>query len=339
MERDLRLMLDFNLNAIQIDYTTARIKDYDKLGEGDPDAVDFSVLNTDLAACRRVGTEGVGLIFCQYLHNGLIGRGYEFGSEEYAIRAQNFFRLLGENVREQGGPELVAWLTDEVRETNLDPWNLNHDDALKYCEIVRKGVGDAIRTTLTLMSDRGGPVDYTDLVPACDVTQTHFWDKSDAIINTALDGGHELWSYNSGRSRYSWGLQIYRLNGKGRWQWHYYTHTNCPYNPVSRANYMAVMYTPDGHFTTPHIIEAREGLDDYRYVWMLEQALKQDGPQAAREQAQAALDDVRNLPPYGIELAGGASTGGSSNGVFPCSEDYDRFRWRVAQAILALRGK
>ena len=63
MERDLRLMLDFNLNAVQIDFTAARVKDYDKLAEGNPESVDFSLLNRDLAACRRVGTEGVGLIF------------------------------------------------------------------------------------------------------------------------------------------------------------------------------------------------------------------------------------------------------------------------------------
>ena len=339
MERDLRLMMDFNLNAFQLDYLAARIKDYDKLAAGDPSAIDFSLMNRDLALCRKVGFDGVGLAFFQSVHNGLVGKGFEFGSEDYAVRAQNFFRLFGENVRSQGGPEIVAWLTDEVRETGLDSWNLNHDDALRYCEIVRQGVGDALRTTLTLMADRGGAKDYTDLVPASDVTQTHFWDKSDKIIRTAREGGHELWSYNSGRSRYSWGLQVYRLNGKGRWQWHYYTHTAPPYNPCFRASYMAVFYTPDGHFTTPNLVESREGLDDYRYVWMLEQTLKQGGPAAARKLAEEALSDIRDLPPYGIKLAGGAAVGGGATEIFPSSADYDRLRWRVAQAILALRGE
>jgi len=341
MERDLRLMKDFNLNAFQLDYTTARITDYDKLAEGDPESVDFSLMNHDLALCRKVGIDAPGMVFLQFLHNALIGRklNFKFGSEDYAIRAQNYLRLLGEAVRKQGGPELVAWLTDEVRETGLHSWNLNHDDALRYCQIAREGAGNAIRTTLTLMADHGSGKDYTDLVPACDVTQTHYWDKSEKLIKTAREGGHEVWSYNSGRSRYSWGLQIYRLGGKGRWQWHYYTHIDRPHNPVTRASYMAVVYTPTGHFTTPNLIESREGLDDYRYVWMLEQTLKKGGPAAARKLAEDALNDVRNLPPYGIKLAGGEAVGGGAMEIFPSSADYDRLRWRIAQAILALRGE
>ncbi|MBN1676162.1 MAG: hypothetical protein JXR37_34275 [Kiritimatiellae bacterium] len=340
LERDLRLMQAFNLNGFQADSRgTYTILDYDKLAAGDPAAVDFSLLDRDLAVCRRVGFDGVGMIFVQNVHNAMLKQNMKLGSEAYGARVRNFFKLFGNHVREQGGPELLAWLTDEVRETGLNSWNLNHDDTLRYCQLLRNGGGNAIRTTLTLMGDRGGSKDYTDLVPACDVTQTHFWDKSEKLIETANEGGHELWSYNSGSSRYSWGLQIYRLNGKGRWQWHYYTHVDRPYNPVTGSFYQKVYYTPSGHFVSPDLVEAREGLDDYRYIWLLEQAVKKGGSAAARANGEKALADVRSLPPYGIKLAGGAEIGGAAKAILPSQEDYDRLRWRIAQALERMKNE
>jgi len=337
IERDLRLMKDYNLNGFQAQSYSVKVLDYDKLAAGDPASIDFSMLDRDLAICRKMGMDGAGLIFTQFIHNALVGSRLKLkmDSEAYAVRARSFFQLLGEHVRKQGGPELAAWLTDEVRETGLQSWNLNHDKTLRLCRMVKAAPG--IRTSLTLMSDRGGNKDYTDLVPACDVTQTHFWDKSARIIETANKGGHELWSYNSGRSRYSWGVQVYRLNGKGRWQWHYYTIIDRPYSPVTLRRYAVVYFTPDTILPTPAIVESREGLDDYRYIKMLEQLLqKGTGSAEARRDAQKALDDVRNLPPFGIKLAGGAAVGGRAAGVFPSNADYDRLRWRIARAIMGL---
>jgi len=336
LERDLRLMKAFNLNGFQPARDAIRILDFDKLAAGDPAALDFSTLDRDLAAARRVGMDGVGSVFLQGVHNQLIKK-WPFGSDGYRVRAGAFFRLLGEHVRAQGGPELLAWLTDEVRESGLHVWNLNHDDTLRYCRIVREGAGNAIRTTLSLMSDTGGAKDYTDLVPACDVTQTHFWDKSKRIIETARKGGHELWSYNSGTSRYSWGYQAYVLGAKGRWQWHYFAHNDRPYSPISEARYIMAFYTPTAHLATPGLIEAREGLDDYLYLRLLEQALaRKRGSAAARAEAKRTLADVRRLAPFGIKLADGADAGGGATAVLPSPEDYDRLRWRVAQAILGL---
>jgi len=340
LERDLRLMKRFNLNGFQADTSHYgwKVTDYDKLAEGDASAVDFSRLDRDLAVCRRVGIDGPGQFFSQRVHNDLIKAKLKMGSEGYRRRVGNFFRILGERVRGQGGPELVAWLTDEVHENPSKSWNLDHDDALAYCRIVREEAGDSIRTTLTLMGDANRGKDYTDLVPACDVTQTHFWEGSKRLIEAARQGGHELWGYNCGNSRYSWGFQVYRLKARGRWQWHWYTRSDLPYNPMARAGYYVVMYTPNGHFPSPWLVQAREGIDDYRYLRLLETTLAEGrGVAEARRQAEAALNDARSLPPFAIKLSDGAAAGGEAEKIFPSPDDFDRLRWRIASAILALR--
>ena len=341
LERDLRLMKRFNLNGFQADTSHYgwKVTDYDKLARGDASGVDLSRLERDLAVCRRVGIDGPGQFFSQRIHNDLLKRKLKMGSPGYRRRVGAFFRILADRVRSGGGPELVAWLSDEVHENPARSWNLDHDDALAFGRIVRKESGGAIRTTLTLMSDGSRGKDYSDLVAACDVTQTHFWDKSRRLIETADRGGHTLWGYNCGNSRYSWGFQVYRNKAGGRWQWHWYTRSDFPYNPMARAGYYVTMYTPNGHFPSPWLVQAREGIDDYRYLRLLETTLKAGGPAKGRKLAREALRDARNLPPFAIKLAGGAAVGGAAKKIFPNPDDFDRLRWRIASAILALGGE
>ena len=79
----------------------------------------------------------------------------------------------------------------------------------------------------------------------------------------------------------------------------------------------------------------REGIDDLRYLYTLEQAIvAAQGDPAKAEAAAAAqmlLDDLRaDLNRYGPE----------ARPIIAYFEpqDYRRYRWEIAQAILALQG-
>jgi hypothetical protein len=79
----------------------------------------------------------------------------------------------------------------------------------------------------------------------------------------------------------------------------------------------------------------REGIDDLRYLYTLEQAIEAAKGDPARVEAvaaaQALLDDLRaDLNRYGPEARGIIA--------YFEPEDYTRYRWEVAQAILRLKG-
>ena len=148
--------------------------------------------------------------------------------------------------------------------------------------------------------------------------------------------GCTLGLYNMGASRFSYGFYPWRVNAYTRAQWSF------SYDGDSRDPYVSLptgaryscdsRYTPDWD-VLPSIgmLRQREGVDDYRYVQLLEdrlQTAKAAGRETAPEaqHAKAVLAELRDA----VDITYLAPR----NNLDKSTMDY--YRWRVAEAAIRL---
>lgn len=228
---------------------------------------------------------------------------------------------------------LVIWAVDEPREQLINDWNRNLADTIKYLKLIAQVPG--ARSTVTPMGDAQNGLDYMPMVPEMDIIQTHPWERSAKMIAYAQE--HEkpvLWTYNAGIDRLSFGFGVWRLRAKGRWQWHYQWHT-FPFDPFD-TGWGVVYASPDGPLSTVGYEWTREGIDDYRYLYTLQQEMERAGPddRLLLEQSRRLLDEIRReVPPWPTEgLESGEEVGLAYGG--PINAKLDGWRRSIAELIL-----
>jgi hypothetical protein len=300
--------------------------------------VDFSGLDPWVDAVRKTGlglkhTDLIGIL--NLANYRLMRSGLKEFSPEFNKGYVEIVRRVVAWAKEKNVP-LAIWAVDEPREQLINDWNRNLADTLKYLDLIAQVPG--ARSTVTPMGDSQDGVDYMPMVDRMDVIQTHPWDRSAKMIEYAQKHEKpELWTYNAGIDRLSFGFGVWRLRAKGRWQWHYQWHT-FPFDPFD-SGWGAVYASPDGPISTVGYEWTREGIDDYRYLFTLKQEMAKAGAEkkdvvAAAEKLLAEID--RDVPPWPTEgLETGAEVGLAYGG--PVNAKLDPWRRAIADLIINLQ--
>jgi len=324
-----------SMNAIQLpppDIVDMKDAETFELDFADFDLVTEAALEAGLNGDCQVFTAGAAYY---YFKRGAGGK--EF-TPEFNRGFKKYLAEIRDHCRQRGWEPPLIWSVDEPRETGIHAANRNFADTQAMDRLVKQVAG--LQVTVTPMGDEGGGVDYTPMLDTMDVLQTHAWQRSQRLIDGARERGIPWWSYNSGISRYSWGLQCCVLDAVGRWQWHYNSWSKYPHNPVARTRSYQVVYpSPEGLIPTVTFEVAREGADDYRYLLTLQAAIE-NAKRSGRDvtAGQALLAEIKALPPFAGRNLSGEGVGGYGANLFESTVECDRLRRRLADTIVELRG-
>jgi len=237
-------------------------------------------------------------------------------------------RQYRDHVKAKGWPEFVLYAIGEP--TNFDN---GVEKAIAIFKAIKKVPG--ARTAMSSISERDhAAFPWVDVVLFGSPSQNNMGEKMRAA-------GKDLWGYNCGVSRLSYGFFVWRSHMKGRTQEHFQsTLQDRPFNDFlgtsSCWSYTHVAFGPEGVRPCPRLEHEAEGVDDYRYLITLEKriadARKKGGPAAERAaRAEALLNRIRDNVPDDMRIF--YREGGEWDpGI------YDRLRSRIAQEILALQG-
>jgi hypothetical protein len=210
---------------------------------------------------------------------------------------------------EKTGLPVAVEIVDEPRETP-NPWNRNLADTLTYAGMLREA---GLRTFVTPMGDTNGCKDYTVLADHADIISVHAWKASEGLMKRTRQSNRTLWFYNTGMDRFSWGFYNWRAGSAGRWEWHFCFAEDQAmggypgrdwYNPFT-ASHGAAPYAPasypGGMLYQSRFLDVAEGINDYSYLFTLEQALaaneKAGTNAAAVKEARAFLAALRRVIP------------------------------------------
>lgn len=211
---------------------------------------------------------------------------------------------------EKSGMAYAIEIVDEPREVP-NPWNRN----LKHTCLYGDWLGEAGFTArfVTPMGD-GGPLDYTELVNHADIVSIHAGEGSAGLMRKTLAAGKTLWFYNTGMSRFLWGVYPWRCGAKGRWEWHWCAPDGAAaggypgdewFNPFTPKDGYACSAPwaafPGGFLYKSSLLTAADGITDYATLTVLEAAVgsaKAGGAKAsAVSRAEALLGEIRRAVP------------------------------------------
>lgn len=254
--------------------------------------------------------------------------------------------VLGRLLQDQGWPELLLYLYDEVG-AKPELWP-TLDAEMREIAAIKEVHPEATRIRLTT---------------AAPGEKSHYYD---VIIRGEPQPGKELWTYNCSwngslpiNDRFFAGLHTWREGLRGNWQWCYTESRELKltedgeidlgkigaYADPWSVNY--VLPSTNGNIPTMGWEGRREGIDDYRYLHTLEHAIaaaEQSEDASMRElarQASAFLDGVK----HAAQVPASATPASQINSVRPYSvlmhpdlsfEYYDRVRRTTADWIIRL---
>jgi hypothetical protein len=221
---------------------------------------------------------------------------------------------------------VLAYVVDEPCEQALNPWNRNFDDTRHYLQLHRAA---GLRTVVTLTGDSSFGKSYLPLLSWLDIVSVHPTESSRRILDATRNGQPALWLYNAGMNRFTFGLLPWAAGATGRWEWNYEWWTQA-YDPFARVDENAwstgcgaVMPSPDGPVPTVAYENVRAGIDDYRYVFLIQRLIRQRKGGKADE-AERFLEEIRGRIPRFLDGA-------------PADEGtLDAWREKIAGFIVAL---
>jgi hypothetical protein len=248
--------------------------------------------------------------------------------------------------RERHWPELLWYLVDEPSPTQ-------YGMAMKLNDLVHRVPG--ARTT-TALGEPGPLADYYDVW----ITSTSTRGLSD-ILKLGQEKHKEVWTYNCqwngtqpANDRYFCGYHMWVTGLRGNWQWCYtedYSGSSRLTDEVAfkiptyeepwYVNY--VLPTPEGNMPTLGWEGRREGIDDYRYLQTLKEAIAA-APASKRSVAMAADRWLKGLrvrlqpPPQQLRASNSDRNYGFVMDAALQPDDYDSVRAQAAEYIMKLQG-
>jgi hypothetical protein len=232
-----------------------------------------------------------------------------------------------EHVKAKGWPEFVLYATGE-------PTNFTDgvEKAIATFKAMKQAPGAV--TAMSSINERDhAAFPWVDVILFGSPSENGMGEKMKAQ-------GKVIWGYNSGYTRLSYGFYVWRIGAKGRTQEHYQSGIQSqPFNDwlstSSCWSYTHAGFGPEGVRPCPRLEHQAKGVDDYRYVLTLEQAIarakKQGGPSAERAaKSEALLKRIWDQVPDDMRVFYGRG-GNWEPGV------HDRLRSRIATEIIELR--
>jgi len=308
---DLSLMKEHGFNSLQFPSPGATVN-----GSGHITSLSTAACERYVTAMQEVGFGGnwLGQVGTLRIAGDIMNAGF---AEFSPLFNQAFKEALAAMVawgETPAGTPLAFYLVDEPRETGIQDWNRNFADSMQYCNLANQVPGAV--STITVMSDSGGSVDYTPFADALDIMQTHPWPNSEGLIFGAFDQGKPNWFYNTGgdlRMVYGFYQDKYG-GGGGGWEWHYDwldgdMFDTFPYSPFN--NHWRYVYpSPDGPVPTLNFELASLGITDYRYASTLRRLASEAGASGIpelvtwAEQADALLQAINDdTPTFAVDNA------------------------------------
>jgi len=252
------------------------------------------------------------------------------------------------------GMPVTIEVVDEPREMP-NPWNRRRDEAIRYADWLHEA---GFKTFVTFMGDTNQGKDYTPLVDHTDVVSVHAYEASAKLIARAAELNKALWIYNTGMDRFSWGFYNWRMNSKGRWEWHFcspeggsvdgFPNPQEWYTPFTNSNaytlHAPYYDLPGGMLFKSVYFGPAEGITDSAYIHTLERAIEAAKADPAKgkaaEEAMAFLAAVKRAIPQFAKVKGLASAdAGALVGAgldTPVGDMAEPWRRKIAQFLVQL---
>ncbi len=254
---------------------------------------------------------------------------------------------LKEKFEKEKWPDFYLYI-DEVRDHDVDnfrPLGRAYKDVIQMSKLHREA---GLKSLDIFMTDNGGArvddpklqANYWELLPWLDGVMTHGWMKSRKIMEEAQKQHKMLLFYNCGAARFTMGYLTYILGATGNSQVTYNgpakVSTSSPYKSNTEG---IVAVTPEGPVDTIRFEWMREGIDDYRYIHTLEEAMKQAGARcpAQLEEAKSVLSVLKKFKPGDSKASGAESEvlSEEDKSLFN-GEKMDETRLKIAKCIIAI---
>lgn len=304
---------------------------------------DWELLTQRIDRCRRYGYDGPYIISTNTgglyrRHNGGQGYGSHLADakalpEAFATEYTQMIAYLEAGRKER---QLGEWLYYPVDEPGRNPDQVAF--MVQCLKAIQAGGG---RTYVTADPTHEA---FEPMRPYVHVWCTQpFLPDRETILADMKARDVEYWCYPNhvngendhtvvAGARMTYGFGFWRSGFKVLIPWIYGYSQGSPYNDLdgTRADFFN-RPGPDGTVWPVPMYEAyREGYDDFRYVYTLQQAIKAAGNTPAAKQAQAVLDEVWNA----IEVKAKYKEDEDVWGY----REFDLRRWQIASQILKLGG-
>jgi len=254
-------------------------------------------------------------------------------SDETVEQMSRMVEFLYEQTRAEGLPDIVFYVQDELGNDGAKGARYGREllSAINRC---RERVPGGFRTCISTLRAAIAReyLDEADIV----IPNSAYPINEDTIAELE-EHGCTLGLYNIGATRFSYGFYPWRVDAycRAQWSFSYDGDTRDPFVSLPSGARVSCdcHYTPEWE-VLPSIgmLDQREGVDDYRYVQLLEEMLARAGEQgregtdAARE-ARATLDELHEA--VIVDYRDPANNWDRST--------MDYWRWRVAHAAIDLQ--
>jgi len=254
-------------------------------------------------------------------------------SDEAVQEMTAMVKFFYEQMRAEGLPELVFYVQDELGNDGAKGARYGRE-LLKALNRCREAVPGGFRTCISTLraSIAREYLDEADIV-----MPNAAFPVNEETIAELRDHGCTLGLYNMGATRFSYGFYPWRVAAYNRAQWSF------SYDGDSRDPYVALpsgargscdcRYTPDWE-VLPSIgmLVQREGVDDYRYIQLLEESI-----QAAEQAGKGNAAEVKGGKAVLAELRDAVRVNYLDPDNNWDNSTMNYWRWRVAQAAMRLQ--
>ena len=246
-----------------------------------------------------------------------------------------------EKAEKAGWPEII-WMADSAGFSASDPnaavdsitLPKLHNDMLNFAEITARA---GARSNISWVSDTRTS-DNSGLVPLF-FYNTGRIGLCEKTMDTVERLQKPLLLYNCGLNRYSFGLLVKQRNGLGN-SMPYYCAAKYGNPTTPAASFSCVATGPDGGLIDTYAWEqAGEGVNDYRYIWTLEQALAGCKYPASAEAsaAKATLDSLSKMTLAGADIKTFSPDPFAAEMTDFKGSRLDKVRTDVIECIIALK--
>jgi hypothetical protein len=296
--------------------------------EGDHVTLDFSLAKEECRVVKEYGLNGPsrpGLVFLPIEISRKLMKETRYGDfqepeelspmlpdsqrdEEFSDRFnRRFLDAVGQiqDFFDAQGIAIMMQTADEPRERNIDQWNRNLAETIRYDKMIKAAI-PRVKLYLDPEGDEDSGVDYLPILDQLDYFSPHPWDRAAKMIERAHSGKPVLRYYNGiVGDRYDWGFELAAANATGFAQWHFGWELQ-PFQPFQATWHSGYTVAgPDGPLDSPGYELAAAGIDDFRYIATLRarvaEAKKAGFSSPAVTEAEVSLSELQaGSEPYAM---------------------------------------